>query len=144
MANDKEKINQLVEKLDLLLKKQEDFSREIDHLRGEIGQLKSKGNEALIQEATKQFIAESNLEAKAEEKPEAAKKPESLINRPPAGRSDLEKFIGENLINKIGIAITIIGVAIGAKYAIDHELISPLTRIILGYLVGIGSIPTGL
>ena len=138
MADDQEKINQLLEKLDVLLKKQEDFSREIDHLRREIGQLKSKGNEALIQEATKQFIAESNLETKAEEKPEAAKKPESLVNKPPTGKSDIEKFIGENLINKIGIAITIIGVAIGAKYAIDHQLISPLTRIILGYLVGIG------
>jgi uncharacterized membrane protein len=53
-------------------------------------------------------------------------------------KSDLEKFIGENLINKIGIAITIIGVGIGAKYAIDHQLISPWTRIILGYLVGLG------
>ena len=52
-------------------------------------------------------------------------------------KSDIEKFIGENLINKIGIAITIIGVAIGAKYSIEHELISPLTRIILGYLMGL-------
>lgn len=32
----------------------------------------------------------------------------------------------------------IIGVGIGAKYAIDNELISPLTRIILGYLMGLG------
>ncbi|MCH8319245.1 MAG: DUF2339 domain-containing protein, partial [Bacteroidetes bacterium] len=40
--------------------------------------------------------------------------------------------------NKIGIVILVIGVAIGAKYAIDHQLISPLTRIILGYLVGLG------
>ncbi|MEI6884374.1 MAG: DUF2339 domain-containing protein [Bacteroidota bacterium] len=54
------------------------------------------------------------------------------------GRSNLEKFIGENLISKIGIVILIIGVGIGAKYAIDHDLISPLTRIILGYIVGLG------
>jgi len=52
--------------------------------------------------------------------------------------SNLEKFIGENLLNKIGILITIIGVAIGTKYAIDHQLISPLTRIVLAYLVGLG------
>jgi uncharacterized membrane protein len=51
-------------------------------------------------------------------------------------KSGIENFIGENLINKIGIAITVLGVAIGAKYSIEHELISPLTRIILGYLVG--------
>lgn len=53
-------------------------------------------------------------------------------------KSDWERLIGENLINKIGIIITILGVAIGAKYAIDHELISPLTRIVLGYLLGLG------
>ncbi len=52
--------------------------------------------------------------------------------------NELEKFIGENLINKIGIGILIIGVAIGAKYSIENNLISPLTRIILGYLVGLG------
>lgn len=54
----------------------------------------------------------------------------------PKEKSDLEKFIGENLISKIGIVITVLGVAIGAKYAIDNNLISPLTRIILGYLFG--------
>jgi uncharacterized membrane protein len=53
-------------------------------------------------------------------------------------KSSLERFIGENLISKIGIIITVLGVAIGAKYAIDRELISPLGRIILGYLFGFG------
>jgi uncharacterized membrane protein len=47
---------------------------------------------------------------------------------------ELEDFIGTNLISKIGILITIIGVFIGAKYAIDKELISPAMRIILSYL----------
>jgi uncharacterized membrane protein len=55
-------------------------------------------------------------------------------------KSDFEKFIGENLISKIGILILVIGVAIGAKLAIDKGMISPLTRIILGYLVGVGLI----
>lgn len=48
----------------------------------------------------------------------------------------LEALIGENIINKIGIIITILGVSIGAKYSIEHDLISPSTRIILGYIVG--------
>lgn len=47
---------------------------------------------------------------------------------------ELENFIGTNLISKIGIVITIIGVFVGAKYAIDKELISPLMRIILSYV----------
>lgn len=50
---------------------------------------------------------------------------------------DIEKLIGENLINKIGILVLIIGVAIGAKYSFENDLISPLGRIILGYAVGI-------
>ena len=55
-----------------------------------------------------------------------------------------EKFIGENLINKIGIAILIIGVGIGVKYSIDNDLISPLTRVILGYLIGLGLLGIGM
>ena len=46
----------------------------------------------------------------------------------------MEDFIGTNLISKIGILVTIIGVFIGAKYAIDNELISPFMRILAGYL----------
>ncbi len=56
----------------------------------------------------------------------------------------LEKFIGENIISKIGIVIIIIGVAIGTKYSIEHDLISPLTRVILGYLVGLGLLGFGI
>ncbi len=62
----------------------------------------------------------------------------SKVFKAPGAGLNLEKFVGENLINKIGIIITVLGVGIGAKYAIDHELISPLTRIILGYLLGAG------
>jgi uncharacterized membrane protein len=57
---------------------------------------------------------------------------------------NLEEFIGGNLINKIGILVLIIGVGIGVKYAIDHDLISPLMRIILGYLVGVGLLLFGI
>lgn len=52
-----------------------------------------------------------------------------------AGDKAMEDLIGRNLINRIGILITVIGVFIGAKYAIDKNLISPTLRIILGYLM---------
>lgn len=52
-----------------------------------------------------------------------------------ARRDQLENLIGSNIINKIGILVTVIGVFIGAKYAIEKELISPTTRIILGYSI---------
>lgn len=53
-------------------------------------------------------------------------------------KKDWEKFIGENLISKIGILIIMVGVAIGGKYAIDNQLISPAARIIIGTLIGLG------
>ncbi|NER09998.1 phage shock protein C (PspC) family protein [Muriicola jejuensis] len=66
--------------------------------------------------------------------------PLSPADQPAADASkkmDLEKYIGENLISKIGIAVLVIGAGIGVKYSIDHDLISPLVRILLGYVLGI-------
>ena len=54
-----------------------------------------------------------------------------------------ERFIGENLFSKIGIGIIIIGVFIGVKYSIEHNLISPAMRLVLSYLVGAGLFVTG-
>lgn len=53
-------------------------------------------------------------------------------------KSSIEKFIGENVIYIIGVLIIVLGVGIGVKYAIDNDMISPLTRIIFGYFVGAG------
>ena len=54
-----------------------------------------------------------------------------------------EEFVGSNLISKIGIIVLVIGISIGAKYAIDHNLIGPAMRIAVGFLfsfilIGIG------
>lgn len=51
-----------------------------------------------------------------------------------------EEFIGTNLLNKIGIAILVLGISFGVKYAIDHQMLDPLTRVILGYIAGAGII----
>lgn len=48
-----------------------------------------------------------------------------------------ERIIGGNILNKIGILLAIFGVAIGVKYSIENNLISPITRIILGYCAGL-------
>lgn len=50
--------------------------------------------------------------------------------------SDLENFIGLRLIHLVGVVVLVIGLAIGVKYAIDQNLISPFTRIGLAYLAG--------
>lgn len=158
MSDNNEKINQLLEKLDDLLKRQEDFSNEINMLRIELNKLKANAQDPVIESNTAnpdkpvinadfQFNSES---IPSQPKPIVEKKYEPEIRPflpiPEAAKrkSDIEKFIGENLINKIGIAITVIGVAIGAKYSIENDLISPLTRIILGYVFGLGLLVFGI
>lgn len=49
---------------------------------------------------------------------------------------DLEKFIGENLANKIGIGVLVLGIGFFVKYAIDKEWISEIGRVLIGVLCG--------
>lgn len=49
---------------------------------------------------------------------------------------DLEKFIGENLINKIGILILVLGISFFVKYAIDKNWINEYARVGIGILCG--------
>ncbi|MFC5271652.1 DUF2339 domain-containing protein [Adhaeribacter terreus] len=49
---------------------------------------------------------------------------------------DLEKFIGENLINKIGIAILVLGIGYFVKFAIDQDWINEIGRVFIGILSG--------
>jgi len=140
--------SELLEKLNELLKKQSLFQQAINELEREITQLKIEEPEP---EPT--YIEQQKSKI-PETKP---KEIERIVHRKKAEKSkpivqlevkkepdfweksgfgpEVEQFIGGNLINKIGIAVLIVGVGIGAKYAIDNNLISPLVRILLGYLV---------
>ncbi len=146
MTEKTDDINRLYEKLETLLKKQEMFSGEINELRNDINKLKvSKTKQTVMQKEPGQTADEiSGVQSKItttdflKQTQVIPPKPlRSKINILPKVNKNLEKFIGENLISKIGILITILGVAIGTKYSIDHHLISPLTRIILGYIAGL-------
>lgn len=59
---------------------------------------------------------------------------------PPAETSKpvftLENFIGLKLLHLVGIVVLVTGLSIGVKYAIDQQLISEITRILLAYLAG--------
>ncbi len=164
MGDHQDRIDQLNQKLEALLNKQEHFAKELMGLYKEIEALKKLPPEQLsvkVKSESETVATVPEIENTPSKEPEIAaivKKVQSeqevSIEKPaptplkriqkPKGKSNLEKFIGENLINKIGIAITVIGVAIGAKYSIDNNLISPLTRIVLGYLVGLGLIGFGM
>lgn len=163
MANNHEHIGNLLEKLELLLRRQEHFDLEVKQLKKEIlqlrnGPMQTKEEDIIPAPIEKPEIADTSKEAKQEadiiknvantvlEAPSKLPAAERVVPTPkkPKGKSNIEKFIGENLINKIGILITIIGVVIGAKYSIENNLISPLTRIILGYVLGLGLIGFGI
>jgi uncharacterized membrane protein len=63
--------------------------------------------------------------------PPAEQKPGFFERHP-----DLEKFIGENLISKIGIAILVIAIGFFVKYAIDSDWIGPVGRVGIGLICG--------
>lgn len=165
MNDDRINENEILEKLNLLLEKQNRFEEKITELSRELEKVKRsipihtvETNQKLgivnpgIKESVKVASAEPPKMVSVNQQTGNNIKPDldypsfearkqayyaSQQKEKPVTSSEIEKFIGENLINKIGILITIIGVGIGAKYAIDHQLISPLTRILLGYLVGL-------
>lgn len=154
MEDNSEKIEIINRKLELLLQKQEDFSREINNLKTEIKDLSIKSTSTFEENIHETVIPDSSTEntntiKSINDRYEAyrhsikAAPGTEILKKKTTGLS-LEKFIGENLINKIGIVITIIGVAIGAKYTIDHQLISPLGRILLGYLMGLALFGFGM
>ncbi|HEY0045489.1 MAG TPA: DUF2339 domain-containing protein [Flavobacterium sp.] len=159
MAEDNDEIDKLRRRLELLAQRQESYVKEINDLRQELTRLKFSKENAPVNEPV--IHQEKPMAAETfEDKRNAALHRASLqdektvqadpIIQPDANLSssktklDTERFIGENIISKIGIAITVIGVGIGAKYSIEHQLISPLTRIILGYLIGLGLLAIGI
>ncbi|HET6993499.1 MAG TPA: DUF2339 domain-containing protein, partial [Chitinophagaceae bacterium] len=51
-------------------------------------------------------------------------------------RTDWEKFIGENLANKIGIAVLVLGISFFVKFAIDKNWVNEGGRVIIGLISG--------
>jgi len=80
------------------------------------------------------IAAEAQVQPQREYTP-PARKP-SFSERNP----DLEKFIGENLFNKIGIVILVLGMGFFLKYAIDKDWINEIGRVSIGILCGGGMI----
>lgn len=81
-------------------------------------------------------VAAPVLEEKIETKTET-KQPESIAVQPePRVKRDYEKLIGENWLNKIGIAILVIGIGFFVRYAIDKNWIGEWGRVGIGLLTG--------
>ena len=68
--------------------------------------------------------------------PEPPAPKESWFQQWMRNNPDLEKFIGENLANKIGIAVLVLGIAFFVKYAIDQDWIKETGRVAIGLACG--------
>jgi uncharacterized membrane protein len=159
MDHTSETIQKLLSQLESLATRQEAFSKEIMALQQEIQQLQGRQplestKDSTIKQQVPPPIIPDLKQQDLKIPPPLAEPGTRISSGPPSippmrpqpprkSKSEIEQFVGSNLINKIGIAITIIGVAIGAKYSIDHDLISPLARIVLGYVIGLGLLGVG-
>jgi uncharacterized membrane protein len=139
----------LLQRMEQLVEKQAQLEKEIREMRSEIQAFQQKQAppvpkavpqpEELEKDRTLSVDQLSELYHLVEApSPPSPPNPPSPQAPPPAWKSDLEKFIGENLFNKIGVLILVIGVGIGAKYAVDHNMVSPVLRILFGYMAGLG------
>jgi uncharacterized membrane protein len=142
-------IDDLLKKANQLAQKHEALKEEITELKNQVFLLKFSESpkpkvEEVLPPIVKTEIAQEVLPPKvvqAEVAPQPKEEPKPLPVIPPLKakkeKSPIEEFIGTNLLNKVGIAILVLGISYGVKYSIDHELINPITRIILGYLAGL-------
>lgn len=77
-------------------------------------------------------VSEPLTERKINTPPIAGNPTPAFFERNP----DLEKFIGENLISKIGIAILVLAIGFFVKFAIDNNWIGTEGRVGIGILCG--------
>jgi uncharacterized membrane protein len=154
----REKIEELTRRINELARSQTTISNQLIQLINELDilkqqaatattpiapQEKEKTPEKIIEykeviEAPVQKPVQQPIQPPAYQKTAIPKSaPATAPKRPSPGGTSLEEIIGKNIASKVGILITIIGVFIGAKYAIDNDLVSPTVRIIAGYISGL-------
>ncbi len=161
MESNSADIQQLRSRLDALINKQNKLRANVDSLRGEIADLQVRINnlvetapaktvepEVEKTEVPKEPVVQKIVEEKVPEitadklpplvkpitEPVQVKQSAPVVSK--NEKSSIESFLGENLASKIGIAIILIGIGVGVKYAIDKNILGPAMRILLGYLAG--------
>lgn len=102
-------------------------------------ELKQKAEEELAPQNLPVVTVEESetIEApqiRVQPKPYVAK--ETVLEKWFKNNPDLEKFIGENLVNKIGIGVLVLAIGFFVKYAIDKNWVGPVGRVSIGILCG--------
>lgn len=138
MENNEKVIEKLFARLEELIRQQRVFQNDIEEVQRELIKLRGSQIPAPAPDSTQvrrehppvtRSVTSETLTAPS---PHAGSSPRVVETK-----NALEEFIGTNLLNKIGIAVLVLGIGFGTKYSIDHGLINPLTRIILGYFSGL-------
>jgi len=154
-------LRQLLAKMDALNRKQDVVQHELNQLRREVEMVKNKLNFGEVSVPEVPVLDDPVSAPLVISEPVLVESPDTSTAVPPVNPPrptpkrvpvppkkgwkmpvDFEKFIGENLISKIGILILVMGAAIGGRYAINNDFINPMTRIILGYILGVGMVIT--
>ena len=109
-------------------------------VEGERPKLEEIKSESKMEEVKpkQEEIKEESREIKPKAPKIAPPKPvqKAAFVKPPKKKRDIEKFVGENLLNKIGIGVLVLGIAYFVKYAIDNNWIGEVGRVAIGILSG--------
>ncbi|MFT3824932.1 MAG: DUF2339 domain-containing protein [Chitinophagaceae bacterium] len=139
----RQKIEQLTLRINELAGQQTSISKQLIQLVNELEQLKAlvaAGETSVPQKSAPVVIEHKEVITAPPRTPEKTA-PATVTPKPSVQKSkdkgDLEAFVGGNIASKAGILVTIIGIFIGSKYAIEHNLVSPVIRIICGYACGL-------
>lgn len=97
-------------------------------------EIKKVEQEVIKVEATPEVV--KPVLSKKKVAPKVEKQKQAAFVKPKKKKRDIEKFIGENLINKIGIGILVLGIVYFVRYAIDQNWISEVGRVAIGILSG--------
>lgn len=142
MENKDKIIRELFTRLEQLTRQQKTFQEEIYRLTRDLHELTS--TKTATEVTSEVPPVRTHLQRKVESFPAGQNNPLFAENAVRKEKRPWEEFIGTNLLNKVGIAVLMLGIGFGTKYSIDHQLIDPSTRMILGYLAGITLIAIAL
>ena len=128
----------------LLLGLRNSLMDRFDRLEREIGRLREAGKERPSAPVETEPFRPAPPPPVFKQQPEPAQIPPEQRQPVPVDQqqrqraqpSDWEKFIGENLVSKIGIAVLVLAIGFFVKYAIDNNWIGPAGRVAVGVLCG--------
>jgi uncharacterized membrane protein len=130
MEDRKKEFEDLSKKIEQLTQQHDNLYTEIQNLRRVFNELKG-GNaaspEIVVPTFETKITGRVEVAFPAKTKNQDAPTPAIAMNVPPrtyGKKTPIEEFIGTNLLNKIGIAVLVMGIGFGTKYAIDHQLLS--------------------